>query len=193
MTHILIHCVLSTEPGTLADLLVPSEYITDTSALIVYVVSNDTGGAPVNRLRILYRAGDEEDGHAITELITGSPQQMRSYELAGLEGDTLYTVRVSVGNEIGFGPEVERSFETLRLGYPATPTLVRVTDIEATRVKLLWRVMDIGRPYMEYWIRANDTQLKEETLYEVKSEDVETVNDEENIEVNIRLLFKCLD
>ena len=71
---------------------------------------------------------------------------MNSYYLTGLKGDTLYFVRVSAGNLVGFGPETGRSFKT--------PIFVRVSDVGAMSIKLTWKVANVSQPYTEYHVYA---------------------------------------
>ena len=112
--------------------------------------------------------------------------------MEGLKGDTPYLVRVSVGNSVGFGPEKERTFVTLRPGYPGTPTSVQVIDVCPTSMKLAWEVVDIGQPNTEYCIYAikEGSESKGE-LFTMKPEDVVVTDSKETAVVSSHTHTTC--
>ena len=122
-------------------------------------------------MRVYYQAGNEEEKFTDTTITV--PPVTQSYQLNNLKGDTPYTIRVSAGNSVGFGPAKEWSFKTLRPGYPATPSSVRAQEVQATTVKLVWEVAEVGKPYTYYYISAlvNGSVSKGQS-FTVKSEDV---------------------
>ena len=133
-------------------------------------------------MRVYYQAGNEEEQFKDTPITV--PPVTQSYQLNNLKGDTPYAIRVSAGNSIGFGPAKEWSFKTLRPGYPATPSYVRVQKVQATQVEVVWEVVEVGKPYTYYYISAlvNGSESKGHS-FTVKSEDVSRSGLEETYEV----------
>jgi hypothetical protein len=170
---------------------VDSSQLTSSSVHIEFTIPTDTGGSPITRLHITYQPGKEgKDASSKNFLLPDAvPLQKRSQKLEGLKGDTSYTVRVSVGNAIGFGEERVALLRTLRPGYPATPTSVRASspgEIGATSVRLSWDVLDVGEPSVEYEIRAVEEEATEEDgkSFILKPEDVQVDGTTESAKVS---------
>lgn len=161
-------------PGTLSRL--ESYKLTATSVQLEFTLPSHTGGSPITSLRV--SLGNGEVGQTVP-LPDARPTETRSHKLDNLKGDTAYTVSVAVGNAIGFGADIVTFFKTLRFGYPATPSSVRVVTVDSLDLTLSWVVEDVGTPSLEYLIRAfkegeeEEDEEKEEELIIVKKEDVE--------------------
>ena len=174
-------------PGALTQL--DSSQLTPTSVHIEFTIPTDTGGSPITHLRVSYEPGREEEYPSV-EIFTlpgAVPLQKRSQKLENLKGDTSYTVKVSVGNAIGFGEERVALFRTLRPGYPATPTSLRALpgEIGATRLRLAWEVLDVGELSVGYLIRAVEEGKEEDEgkLFTVDPDDVHVDGTTESAEV----------
>lgn len=149
--------------------------ITSSSVKVIFTVSADNGGAPVKNIRISYRAGQEAPQVRDTPITV--PPVTHTRLLDGLEGDTPYTIEILAGNAVGFGPPISTSFQTLRPGYPGSPSNVRVLHPNAMSVELAWEIGDAGKPFTAYHIRAvvNGSD-SEGQVFSLKPEEVETFN-----------------
>ena len=189
-THTCTHA--RTVPGVISNL--QTNQLTSSSVHIEFTLPIITGGTPITHLHTTTKAGDDEpliEAHPLTDAV---PSQRRSHRLVDLKGDTPYTVSVSVGNSVGFGPEMTAYFKTLRPGYPATPTSVRppVGGVGTTSVVLSWEVVDVGKPNTEYFVRALQSGVEGEgELFTVKPEQLDIdENTESAVVCFIRVAFR---
>ena len=129
----------------------------------------------MRNIRISYRAGEEAP--QLREFALTVPPVVRTYQLDGLEGDTPYIIEISAGNAVGFGPPVSTSFQTLRPGYPGSPSNVRVLHTDTTSVELAWEIGEAGKPFTAYHVKAvMNGSDSEGQVFSLKPEEVETFN-----------------
>ena len=129
----------------------------------------------MRNIRISYRAGEEAP--QLSEFTLTVPPVVRTYQLDGLEGDTPYIIEISAGNAVGFGPPVSTSFQTLRPGYPGSPSNVQVLRTDTTSVELAWEIGEAGKPFTAYHVKAvMNGSDSEGQVFSLKPEEVETFN-----------------